>query len=533
MGALAISVCIFALFGSTVYGNTVCFNKYKGYKSANLQGCTKTDTPDLCQQLCQQTSGCTRFNWLTRNYNGTTDGTAPRRDCCLKGTASEELVKLDDVVSGEKYCKDLSCYQLNHAHLSKKSTISIIPQNSVEDCQRLCQKTSGCHSFSYLTSNYDGSYGRALRKNCILQNTHEEHLNYDSADDIISGPKYCPGSQCFQQDSNYASANMNGACTKTSTVGECQLLCQNTDGCTRFAYLTNNYNGALGKQQQCCLKSSAVEKTVHEDDVITGPRYCSDDRCGRKKEPRIVGGKDAQPGAWPWTVASYRKRPGRKDRQWCGATLLNENWALSAAHCYYGRDAKEYSVKLGEHSLSKNSTVEQKIPVTDILLHPKYTGWSSSYDFDVALMHLKTPAMLNAFVGTACLPDRNTHFPVGTKCVISGWGDLTEGGDDPDVLQQASVPTVSLDTCNKAYDGKITDRMVCGGYPEGGTDTCQGDSGGPFVCRNKDVWMVTGVTSWGHGCARKGKYGVYANVQTLRPWIDHIMFGHKDHDHDH
>ena len=63
----------------------------------------------------------------------------------------------------------------------------------MEDCQQLCQKTSGCHSFSYLTSNYDGSYGRALRKNCILQNTHEQHLNYDSADDIISGPKYCPG----------------------------------------------------------------------------------------------------------------------------------------------------------------------------------------------------------------------------------------------------------------------------------------------------------------------------------------------------
>ena len=74
--------------------------------------------------------------------------------------------------------------------------------------------------------------------------------------------------------------------------------------------------------------------------------------------------------------------------------------------------------------------------------------------------------------------------------------------------------------CRAAYSvAEITPRMLCAGG-DGVTDTCQGDSGGPLVCQGDHKFYLTGVTSWGFGCATKGKPGVYANIMLLRQWIE-------------
>ena len=54
------------------------------------------------------------------------------------------------------------------------------------------------------------------------------------------------------------------------------------------------------------------------------------------------------------------------------------------------------------------------------------------------------------------------------------------------------------------------------------SDTCQGDSGGPLFGRPRRATLkVVGATSFGEGCARPGKPGVYARVADtpLREWI--------------
>lgn len=90
------------------------------------------------------------------------------------------------------------------------------------------------------------------------------------------------------------------------------------------------------------------------------------------------------------------------------------------------------------------------------------------------------------------------------------------------ILQQAQVPLVSRDTCQKGYgdlEHPITTRMRCAGYAGGQIDSCKGDSGGPLVCVRNHKWYLMGVVSWGIGCAREGRYGVYADMMEVKYWV--------------
>ena len=124
------------------------------------------------------------------------------------------------------------------------------------------------------------------------------------------------------------------------------------------------------------------------------------------------------------------------------------------------------------------------------------------------------------YVNLVCLPHSVAEPTDGTKCWITGWGRLASGGASPNILQQAQVPIVNHTRCDQSYPGKINDSMICAGLDQGGIDTCQGDSGGPMVCETGGKFYLQGVTSWGYGCAQPGKFGVYAKVKYLLPWVN-------------
>lgn len=124
-------------------------------------------------------------------------------------------------------------------------------------------------------------------------------------------------------------------------------------------------------------------------------------------------------------------------------------------------------------------------------------------------------------IGVVCLDDNEYDLPINkhSKCYITGWGKLSSGGGQPDVLMQASVPLVSKEKCLKTYPNQIDDSVLCAGLDKGGVDACQGDSGGPLVCEHHHHWYLEGATSWRWGCAKPGKYDVYAKVRHFRRWI--------------
>ncbi|XP_031563033.1 prostasin-like [Actinia tenebrosa] len=246
-------------------------------------------------------------------------------------------------------------------------------------------------------------------------------------------------------------------------------------------------------------------------------------KCGTKGKgnTRIVGGTRAKKGAWPWQISmNYKNNKAAKTPHWCGGSVVARQWIVTAAHCFvYGDNPDDYTVVMGEHDLNVTDGYEQKIGIERIIKHPFYDAYNN-HDYDVALIKLKSNLIFNDRVRPVCLPSND--YPAGTNCYISGWGHLFESGHGPWVLHQAMVPLVSRSVCQKSYDDlryKLTARMRCAGNGIGGIDACQGDSGGPLVCRTGDTWYLMGAISWGIGCARKNRYGVYADMMDLKYWV--------------
>ncbi|XP_058138105.1 transmembrane protease serine 9 [Dasypus novemcinctus] len=247
------------------------------------------------------------------------------------------------------------------------------------------------------------------------------------------------------------------------------------------------------------------------------PRGCGA-RPAMEKPTRIVGGLGAASGEVPWQVSLKEG-----SRHFCGATVVGDRWLLSAAHCFNHTKAEQARAHLGTASLAGVGGRPVKVGVRRAVLHPRYDP--STLDFDVAVLELAEPLRFNDFVQPVCLPLAIHAFPVGRRCMISGWGDTREGNaTKPDTLQKASVGIMDQKACSALYNFSLTDRMVCAGFPEGKVDSCQGDSGGPLACEESPgVFYLAGIVSWGIGCAQARRPGVYARVTRLQGWILQTM----------
>lgn len=182
-------------------------------------------------------------------------------------------------------------------------------------------------------------------------------------------------------------------------------------------------------------------------------------------------------------------------------------------------------VSAGEHDLEEAEASEQRRRVVKVLIHGSYDP--SITDTDLALLKLERPVRLGPYVVPVCLPAPNSTFSrtLGNirHSTVSGWGRLTQFGPPSRFLQRLELPRVHLQECRAHTRLNITRNMLCAGLRSGGRDACRGDSGGPLVTRYKETWFLTGVVSWGKGCAQQDLYGVYTRVSNFVGWIQQVM----------
>ncbi|XP_030843483.1 transmembrane protease serine 9 [Strongylocentrotus purpuratus] len=231
----------------------------------------------------------------------------------------------------------------------------------------------------------------------------------------------------------------------------------------------------------------------------------------------IVGGQPAEPNSWPWMTEVIKN-----NGHYCGATLIDNQWVVSAAHCFEKNpDFSDYEFSVGGHEKADTGeATRQTFRAQKIIRHEGYKGNGNSND--IALIKLDGLVQYNDYASPACLATSRPSN--GVDAYVTGWGALRSGGISPNQLYQVNVPIVSQEACEAAYGSRsIDETMICAGLKEGGKDSCQGDSGGPMVVKNQSGWTLVGVVSWGYGCAAEDYYGVYSDVSYLNPWIQDTM----------
>ncbi|XP_074603910.1 uncharacterized protein LOC141857319 isoform X2 [Brevipalpus obovatus] len=300
------------------------------------------------------------------------------------------------------------------------------------------------------------------------------------------------------------------------------------------------YYHCIARQED---EPDCISRSIARVDVI--PRANIEDICGKptKAHPtnqkpsldsngKIVGGANAQKGAFPWQVMFWDSQR----KSFCGGALLNERWIATAAHCFtrtrHGPippSIERIRAKLGKHDQQEQESQEIETNIHQVVKHPYYN--SETFDNDIALIQVANHVKFNDFIKPICIGSdkgfMEDSFFTGRSLKmghVTGWGQLKENGPQPRFLQELRMPIVDHQTCKNSTAYQVSQNMFCAGYAQEVIgDACKGDSGGPFVGQSNDRWYLLGIVSWGEGCGRAGKYGFYTKVSNYIDWLNSVI----------
>lgn len=256
----------------------------------------------------------------------------------------------------------------------------------------------------------------------------------------------------------------------------------------------------------------------------------------------------------------------KKNNYVCGASLIEDNVVMTAAHCVDKLYDSVVKVRCGEWDTQQ--TVEpvdhQDRFVTKIISNPLFSR--RNLTSNTALLLMDEPFILSAHIDTICLPSyEDAQFGYDwNHCVATGWGKDEFGADGKYqvILKQVGLNVVGHAECQSALRTvkrlgrffRLDDTALCAGG-EAGIDTCKGDGGSPLVCPLKGssdtiiknsgsggntygdgvlderhgtpipdedlkTYVQAGIVGWGIGCGMEGIPGVYTDVASQRCFID-------------
>ncbi|XP_054452453.1 vitamin K-dependent protein C [Anoplopoma fimbria] len=333
----------------------------------------------------------------------------------------------------------------------------------------------------------------------------------------------CVHGACVDQYQDYACRCNHGYegkyCDQPQTATNCSL---DNGGCDHECSESED-----GQTRSCSCVSGYKLHANSRKCVPQGPSSCGQLLISRSSYskpldglmPWMVGGEVGKKGESPWQVLLL-------DARWqfcCGGVLIDKSWVLTAAHCL--ERSLKFRVRLGDYERRRDEGSEVTLNVIKTFKHPNYN--SLTVDNDIALLRLETPAPLSQFILPVCLPGRQMAERVlnqnGTLTVVTGWGkEDPESTTYSSALNIIKVPLVDHAVCSRHMSVNISNNVLCAGILGQRMDACEGDSGGPMVTLYRDTWFLLGLVSWGEGCGREDKLGIYTKVSNYNQWINRV-----------
>ncbi|XP_071053511.1 trypsin-7 isoform X1 [Onthophagus taurus] len=292
--------------------------------------------------------------------------------------------------------------------------------------------------------------------------------------------------------------------------------------------------GFLNKNQVIDQNDIKDQMDSNEDSVL---QRRNDDfifECGisanRILSKRIIGGKDAYFGQFPWQahikISAYQ----------CGGVLVSSKYVATAAHCIIKAKLYDIVVYLGELDTQDTGSVVELAPaelhrVKTKIIHPKFQFRRTQPDrFDVALLELVTEAGSSYHIAPICLPEGHLDLR-NREGVVAGWGKTKPTAElmGTNILRSATVPILDIKECiswhkTKHIKVELFDEMICAGHADGHHDACLGDSGGPLIVLEGGRWTLAGLISAGFGCGEPHQPGIYHSTSITADWIRSIIY---------
>lgn len=242
-------------------------------------------------------------------------------------------------------------------------------------------------------------------------------------------------------------------------------------------------------------------------EAAPAPEASGDTEALGEAEQEIIGGAYAGQNQFP-----YQVRLLVNGSHYCGGTLVNASWVVTAAHCVAGVNYQSIVVVAGDNILNTYEATEQSRTIAGYAYYPSFGYAAGAPVHDVAVILLSSPVTLTSAVWPLALPGDAAPL---TYLTASGWGQTYQGSPQSNNLKYANLPNNPVTACNgylvrNLYAGY----ELCVGYYNGIEGGCHGDSGGPLAANG----VLRGIVSWGRG-GTCDSYTVFTDVVTYVPWI--------------
>ncbi|XP_011705822.1 PREDICTED: limulus clotting factor C-like, partial [Wasmannia auropunctata] len=264
-------------------------------------------------------------------------------------------------------------------------------------------------------------------------------------------------------------------------------------------------------------------------------------------KPNIVGGIRPTITEFPWHASLYRDESDKTKKYFCGATIIQERFLITAAHCVFDEntgqlnDASKIYVLVGNLFRDYDYPYHNRIlvkynQVKHIYIARNYLGIVGNYLWDIAILELVRPFVWSTWLIPVCIDtvSDKSAAEVGSYGKVAGFG-RTAYGETSAMLQALTVPIIPLIQCISASQDAntrqfITNDKFCAGY-RNGSSVCDGDSGGGLVVETNNTWYLRGIVSVSLGTIQVGGiahcdsnlYTLYTEVSRHIPWIQRVI----------